>query len=124
MTQQLVQLGFLPRISIRHTSKRIMGQIYIPLVNWFLLAAVVTLVLVFRNPQGLAAAYGVALSAIFATNTLLAFTVFRALWRKPLWMVLPGAAVFLTVELTFFAANLASCSAAAGCRWPWERCSS
>ena len=75
-------------------------------MNWFLLAAVVTLVLVFRNPQGLAAAYGVALSAIFATNTLLAFTVFRALWRKPLWMVLPGAAVFLTVELAFFAANL------------------
>ena len=106
VTQQLVQLGFLPRISIRHTSKRIMGQIYVPLVNWFLLAAVVTLVLVFRNPQGLAAAYGVALSAIFATNTLLAFTVFRALWRKPLWMVLPGAAVFLTVELAFFAANL------------------
>ena len=106
VTQQLVQLGFLPRISIRHTSKRIMGQIYIPLVNWFLLAAVVTLVLVFRDPQGLAAAYGVALSAIFATNTLLAFTVFRALWHKPLWLVLPGAAVFLTVELAFFAANL------------------
>jgi KUP system potassium uptake protein len=106
VTQQLVQLGFLPRISIRHTSQRIIGQIYIPLVNWFLLAAVVTLVLVFRDPQGLAAAYGVALSAIFATNTLLAFTVFRSLWHKPLWMVVPGAAAFLTVELAFFAANL------------------
>jgi KUP system potassium uptake protein len=75
-------------------------------VNWALLAAVVGLVIGFRNPQGLASAYGVALSAIFATNTLLAFTVFRVLWRKSLWLVIPGAAVFLTVELTFFAANL------------------
>jgi KUP system potassium uptake protein len=106
VTQQLVQLGFLPRISIRHTSARIMGQIYIPVVNWFLLVAVVCLVLAFRDPVGLASAYGVALSAIFATNTLLAFTVFRVLWRKSLWLVIPGAAVFLTVELTFFAANL------------------
>jgi KUP system potassium uptake protein len=106
VTRQLVQLGFLPRITIRHTSTQIMGQIYIPVVNWFLLTAVVALVLAFRDPVGLASAYGVALSAIFATNTLLAFTVFRVLWRKPLWLVVPGAAVFLTVELTFFAANL------------------
>ena len=106
VTRQLVQLGFLPRVSIRHTSRRIAGQIYIPVVNWLLLAAVVVLVLTFRNPEHLAAAYGVALSAIFATNTLLAFTVFRVLWRKPLWMVLPGAALFLAIELTFLAANL------------------
>jgi KUP system potassium uptake protein len=106
VTQQLVQLGYLPRVTIKHTSKRIRGQIYIPVVNWFLLVAVVCLVLGFRNPEHLAAAYGVALSAIFATNTLLAFTVFRVLWRKPLWLVIPGAALFLTIELTFFAANL------------------
>jgi KUP system potassium uptake protein len=106
VTQQLVQLGFLPRLTIRHTSRRIIGQIYIPVVNWLLLAAVIGLTLGFRNPEHLAAAYGVALSAIFATNTLLAFTVFRARWRKPLWLVLPGAAMFLTVELAFFAANL------------------
>jgi KUP system potassium uptake protein len=106
VTQQLVQLGFLPRLTIRHTSKRIRGQIYVPVVNWFLLVAVVGLVLGFRNPEHLAAAYGVALSAIFATNTLLAFTVFRVIWRKPLWLVIPGAALFLTIELAFFAANL------------------
>jgi len=106
VTQQLVQLGFLPRVSIRHTSKKIIGQIYIPVVNWALMTAVVGLVILFRDPNGLAAAYGVALSAIFATNTLLAFTVFRTIWRKPLWMVIPGAVFFLTVELTFFAANL------------------
>jgi KUP system potassium uptake protein len=106
VTQQVIQLGFLPRMSIRHTSKRIQGQIYIPMVNWLLLAAVIVLVLTFRSPTGLANAYGIALSAIFATNTFLAFVVFRALWRKPLRIVIPGAALFMTVELTFFAANL------------------
>jgi len=106
VTQQVIQLGFLPRMTIRHTSKRIQGQIYIPVVNWLLLAAVVVLVLTFRSPTGLANAYGIALSAIFATNTLLAFVVFRALWHKPLRLVIPGALLFMTVELTFFAANL------------------
>jgi KUP system potassium uptake protein len=106
VTQQVIQLGFLPRMSIRHTSKKIVGQIYIPIVNWFLLAAVIVLVLTFRSPTGLANAYGIALSAIFATNTLLAFVVFRVLWRKPLKLVIPAAAGFLFVELTFFAANL------------------
>jgi KUP system potassium uptake protein len=106
VTQQVIQLGFLPRMSIRHTSKRIIGQIYIPIVNWLLLASVIVLVLTFRSPTGLANAYGIALSAIFATNTLLAFVVFRILWRKPLRIVVPGAAFFISIELTFFAANL------------------
>ena len=106
VTQQVIQLGFLPRMNIRHTSKRIMGQIYIPVVNWLLCAAVIVLVLTFRSPTGLANAYGIALSAIFATNTLLAFVVFRRLWRKPLKLLIPAGAFFLFVELTFFAANL------------------
>ncbi len=106
VTQQVIQLGFLPRMSIKHTSQKIIGQIYIPIVNWFLLAAVIVLVLTFRSPTGLANAYGIALSAIFATNTFLAFVVFRTLWRKPLKLVIPAAAGFITVELLFFAANL------------------
>ena len=106
VTQQVIQLGFLPRMNIRHTSKRIIGQIYIPVVNWLLCASVIVLVLTFRSPTGLANAYGIALSAIFATNTLLAFVVFRKLWRKPLKLLIPAAAFFLSVELTFFAANL------------------
>jgi KUP system potassium uptake protein len=106
VTQQVIQLGFLPRMSIRHTSKKIIGQIYIPIVNWFLLAAVIVLVLTFRSPTGLANAYGIALSAIFATNTLLAFVVFRVLWHRPLKVVIPAAAFFISIELTFFAANL------------------
>ena len=106
VTQQAIQLGFLPRLSIRHTSQRIKGQIYIPAVNWFLLTAVMVLVLTFRSPSGLANAYGIALSAIFASNTFLAFVVFRKIWGKPLWLVIPGAVFFITIELTFFAANL------------------
>ncbi len=106
VTQQVIQLGFLPRMTIKHTSKRIMGQIYIPVVNWFLLAAVIVLVLTFRSPTGLANAYGIALSAIFATNTFLAAVVVRALWRKPLKLLIPAATVFMTIELTFFAANV------------------
>ncbi|HXD71310.1 MAG TPA: potassium transporter Kup [Gaiellales bacterium] len=106
VTQQVIQLGFLPRMSIRHTSRKIQGQIYIPMVNWMLLAAVVVLVLTFRSPTGLANAYGIALSAIFATNTFLAFVVFRTLWRKPLRLVIPGAVLFMAVELMFFFANL------------------
>ena len=106
VTRQVIQLGFLPRMTIRHTSQKVFGQIYVPLVNWFLLVAVLGLVLTFRSPTGLANAYGIALSAIFATNTFLAFVVFRSAWHKPLWMIIPGATLFLTVELTFFAANL------------------
>jgi KUP system potassium uptake protein len=106
LTQQAVQLGFLPRVSIRHTSQRVMGQIYVPAVNWFLLAAVVGLVLGFRSSSALASAYGIAVTGTFATNTLLAFVIFRVVWRKPLWMIIAGAALFLTIELTFFAANL------------------
>jgi KUP system potassium uptake protein len=106
LTQQAVQLGFLPRVTIKHTSSRIMGQIYVPATNWFLLAAVVALVLGFRSSNALASAYGIAVTGTFATNTLLAFVLFRVIWRKPLWLVVPGAALFLTIELTFFAANL------------------
>jgi KUP system potassium uptake protein len=106
LTQQAMQLGFLPRLSIRHTSHRVMGQIYVPAVNWFLLAAVIGLVLGFRSSSALASAYGIAVTGTFATNTLLAFVIFRVVWHKPLWMIISGAALFLTIELTFFAANL------------------
>jgi KUP system potassium uptake protein len=106
LTQQAVQLGFLPRVAIRHTSSRVMGQIYVPAVNWFLLVAVIALVLGFRSSSALASAYGIAVTGTFATNTLLAFVLFHVVWRKPLWMTIAGAAVFLTIELTFFAANL------------------
>src|SRR3954469_8324439 len=106
VTQQLIQLGYLPRVTIRHTSRQIIGQIYIPLVNWLLLMGVLVLTVSFRNPEHLAAAYGVALSAIFVINTVLALRVFRAVWHKPLWILVPSGVVFLSIELTFFAANI------------------
>ncbi len=106
LTRQAVQLGLLPRVTIRHTSKSMEGQIYIPFINWALLIAVIGLVVGFGSSSHLASAYGIAVTGTFATTTILAFVVFRKLWHKPLWIVIPGAAFFLTIELTFFAANL------------------
>jgi KUP system potassium uptake protein len=106
VTRQAVQLGFLPRLTIRHTSEEEVGQVYAPGVNWALFVAVVVLVLGFGSSAHLASAYGIAVTGTMATTTILFLVVVRALWRKPLWLALVGAAVFLTVDLTFFAANL------------------
>jgi KUP system potassium uptake protein len=106
VTRQAVQLGFLPRLTIRHTSAREIGQVYVPAVNWFLLAAVVALVLGFGSSTRLASAYGIAVTGTITVDTLLFLVVARALWRKPGWLVAIGAAVFFTVDLAFLGANL------------------
>jgi KUP system potassium uptake protein len=106
VTRQAVQLGFLPRLAIRHTSEREIGHIYISGVNWALFAAVVGLVAGFRSSAHLASAYGVAVTGTLAIDTLLAFVVVHVVWRKPLWVAIAGAAAFLLVDLTFFSANL------------------
>jgi KUP system potassium uptake protein len=106
VTRQAVQLGFLPRLNVRHTSGSIEGQVYVPSVNWGLFVAVVALVVGFGSSTALGAAYGTAVTATLAIDTLLFFVVVRFLWGKPLWLVLGGAAAFLVVDLTFFAANL------------------
>jgi KUP system potassium uptake protein len=105
VTRQAVQLGFLPRLRIRHTSEEA-GQIYVPAVNALLFVAVVGLVVGFGSSAGLASAYGIAVTGTLAIDTILFFVVVRILWRKPLWVVLSGAAAFLTVDLAFFSANL------------------
>lgn len=105
VTAQAIQLGFLPRMSIRHTSGSAEGQIYAPTINWVLFGAVAALVVGFRSSSNLASAYGIAVTGTLAIDTLLAFVVIRTLWRKPLWMVVAGAGAFLVVDLTFFAAN-------------------
>ena len=105
VTAQAIQLGFLPRMSIKHTSRFAEGQIYVPAVNWLLFAAVAALVLGFRSSSNLASAYGIAVTATLAIDTVLAFVVIRTLWRKPLWLVVVGAVGFLLVDLTFLAAN-------------------
>jgi KUP system potassium uptake protein len=106
VTRQAVQLGFLPRVTIRHTSHREEGQVYAPGINTGLFVAVVALVVGFGSSQNLASAYGIAVTGTLAIDTILFFVVVRMLWRKPTWLVALGAAVFLTVDLAFFAANL------------------
>ena len=105
VTRQAVQQGFLPRMRIRHTSEA-SGQVYVPAVNGLLFVGVVALVVGFGSSQGLAAAYGIAVTGTFATTTVLFFVVVRLLWHKPLWLVLSSGAAFLLVDLAFFSANL------------------
>ncbi len=105
MSRQAMQLGFLPRLTVRHTSRTEEGQIYVPVVNWLLFGAVCLLVLSFRTSSSLAAAYGTAVTGTFALTTILALVVFRARSRRRSWMAVLGA-VMLCIDVTFFAANL------------------
>jgi KUP system potassium uptake protein len=106
VTRQAVQLGFLPRLTIRHTSSKEVGQVYAPAVNWGIFVAVVALVIGFGSSQHLASAYGIAVTGTLAIDTLLFFVVVHVVWHKPLRLAVAGAAAFLLVDLTYFAANL------------------
>jgi KUP system potassium uptake protein len=106
VTKQAIQLGFLPRLQIRHTSAEEIGQVYLPAVNWFLLAAVVALVVGFGSSTKLGSAYGIAVTGTITADTLLFLVIARALWKKPGWLVGIGALVFFTVDLAFLGANL------------------
>jgi len=110
VTRQTVQLGFLPRIKFRQTSERVIGQIYAPAINRGLFVAVVVLVLGFGSSVALASAYGVAVTGTFILNTILFLAVARLLWHRPKRLIALGAIVFLTIEVTFFAANLTKIS--------------
>jgi KUP system potassium uptake protein len=106
VTRQIIQLGFLPRMTIRHTSEEEAGQIYAPGVNWFLYVAVVGLVVGFGSSARLAFAYGLAVTGTFLLNTTLFLAVARLRWKAPTWKIVAGALGFGIVELAFFAANL------------------
>jgi KUP system potassium uptake protein len=106
VTRQAVQLGFLPMLTIKHTSRREAGQIYVPVVNWGLFVAIVALVIGFGSSTALASAYGIAVTGTLAIDTILFFVVVRMLWHKPKWLVALGVTGFLFVDLAFFAANL------------------
>jgi KUP system potassium uptake protein len=106
VARQAMQLGYLPRLRIVHTSK-MEGQIYVPIVNWALMIGVIVLVLAFQNSNRLANAYGVAVTGTFVLNTVLFLAVAKALWKTPRWRLAALGALFLTVEVAFFAANLA-----------------
>ncbi|MEW6368109.1 MAG: potassium transporter Kup [Acidobacteriota bacterium] len=106
LTRQAVQLGFSPRLSIRHTSELEIGQIYVPSINWVLMAATIALVLGFRTSDSLAAAYGVAVTTTMVITTLLLFAASErwSSWQK--WTVVGACAVFLVPDFSFFAANM------------------
>ncbi len=106
VAHQAGQLGYLPRLRIQYTSERLMGQIYVPWINWLLLVSVVTLVLAFRSSAALAYAYGTAVTGTISITTLLFFYYARHQWRWPLWIVLGGGGILLAIDLLFFAANL------------------
>jgi KUP system potassium uptake protein len=106
LTIQAVQLGYLPRIAVKHTSSRERGQIYMPHVNWFLLVACIGLVLGFRSSTNLASAYGIAVTLTMITTTVLFYFAARRLWQ---WSAAKAGIIcglFLAVESVFFAANL------------------
>jgi KUP system potassium uptake protein len=106
VAHQAGQLGYLPRLRIQFTSEEMMGQIYVPWINWLLLAGVLTLVLAFRTSAALAYAYGTAVTGTITITTLLFFYYARHQWRWPLWTVLPGSGILLVIDLLFFSANL------------------
>ncbi|HEY7470900.1 MAG TPA: potassium transporter Kup [Gemmatimonadota bacterium] len=106
LTRQAVQLGYLPRVEIIHTSASKIGQIYIPVVNWALMIATVGLVLGFRSSSNLASAYGVAVTATMVITTLLAYFVTRRIWGWSAWRAVAVTGAFLLIDLTFFGANI------------------
>jgi KUP system potassium uptake protein len=106
LTMQAVQLGYIPRVAIEHTSAREFGQIYIPGVNWALMLACIGLVLGFRSSSSLAAAYGVAVTTTMAITTLLLFVVMRERWRWSLPRAATVIGFFLIIDMAFWGANL------------------
>jgi len=106
VAHQAARLGYLPRLRIQYTSEQIMGQIYIPWINWLLLVSVLTLVLAFRSSAALAYAYGTAVTGTITITTLLFFYYARHQWRTPLWIVLAGGGALIAIDLLFLAANL------------------
>lgn len=106
VTRQVIQMGYAPRLNIRHTSATESGQIYIPFVNWALMVGVALLVVGFKNSANLAAAYGIAVTGNFAISTLLMGVVMRVRWDLGLGATLAGMLAFLTIDLAFFSANV------------------
>jgi len=106
ITRQAIQLGYAPRMNITHTSERQIGQIYVPFINWTLLIGVVALVLGFRSSSNLAAAYGIAVTATMAVDTILVFFIARGLWKWSLARSLLVTGGFFVVDVSLFGANI------------------
>ncbi|MEQ1752870.1 MAG: potassium transporter Kup [Micropepsaceae bacterium] len=106
LTRQAIQLGLLPRMRVLHTSHQESGQIYLPAVNWLLLAAVAWLVLAFKSSTALANAYGIAVTGTMVATSIIAFFVMRDVWKWPTWRAVALTSSFLVIDLTFLSANM------------------
>ncbi|WP_382153288.1 potassium transporter Kup [Hydrogenophaga sp. ANAO-22] len=106
VTKQAIQLGYLPRLKIQHTSVKHTGQIYMPFVNWSLFTAIVLAVVMFKSSSNLAAAYGIAVTLDMLITTVLTFYVIRYSWKYPLWLCALATGFFFLVDLAFFSSNL------------------
>ncbi len=106
VTKQVIQLGYLPRLQIQHTSVRETGQIYIPFVNWGLFVAIVLAVVMFKSSSNLAAAYGIAVCTDMLITTILTFFVIRYHWKYPISLCIAATGFFFIVDLAFWSSNL------------------
>lgn len=106
LTQQAIQLGFIPRMHIIHTSKQTKGQIYMPTITWMLMIACLSLVLVFQKSTALAGAYGIAVTATMAITSFMYFEVTHFKWKWPLWQSVTLLTLFLFFDCAFLGANL------------------
>ena len=106
VTHQAIQLGFIPRLTIKHTSASEAGQIYIPAINWAIMIAVILLVLTFQTSSNLASAYGIAVTGAMFIDTCLLAIVVLTLWKWKWWYAIPLIGIFFVVDGAYFAANL------------------
>jgi KUP system potassium uptake protein len=106
VTQQAIQLGFIPRMRITHTSSVARGQIYVPTVNWFLAGTVALLVVSFRSSAAMLPAYGLAVVGTMLITTLMQYVVVFRIWRRPPWQGGVGFVVFVTIDVIFLASGL------------------
>jgi KUP system potassium uptake protein len=106
LSRQAVMLNYLPRVRIDHTSSRQIGQIYVPAINWFLMLMTIALVLGFRTSSGLAAAYGIAVTATMVITTVLAYRVATRRWGWSPWLAGGVSALFVVIDCAFFGSNL------------------
>jgi KUP system potassium uptake protein len=106
VTKQVIQLGYLPRLQVMHTSVKDTGQIYLPFVNWGLFVTIVLAVVMFKSSSNLAAAYGIAVCTDMLITTVLTFYVIRYGWKYPLWLCIAATGFFFVVDFAFWASNL------------------
>ena len=106
LAQQAMQLGYIPRLQVQHTSHSMHGQIYVPVVNYGLMVACLACVLYFQTSSNLAAAYGIAVMGTMTITTCLFFAVTVSVWNWPVWRALAVCGVFLAIDLVFTAGNM------------------